>query len=207
MQIFHFFQNIPSDIQQYIKRFLYVHERKGIPVSFGKKLLQHLRYPRDPFTWEQIHRISYFDRCRLTNQVKGFHFRRIDSSPTREYLYFRRSTMQVQYYVDIKIVENNMQNNFNNLNYTERYYSIVLSMFSQWGHHLPFQIVEKIGIIVKDFQPFLEVSVLGYDTNPTMIEIFWTTIGQPFETVSKSSILLRVSRFLEHLSHNIHKIS
>jgi hypothetical protein len=115
--------------------------------------------------------------------------------------------MQVQYYVDIKIVENNMQNNFNNLNYTERYYSIVLSMFSQWGHHLPFQIVEKIGIIVKDFQPFLEVSVLGYDTNPTMIEIFWTTIGQPFETVSKSSILLRVSRFLEHLSHNIYKIS
>jgi len=207
MQIFHFFQNIPSDIQQYIKRFLYVHERKGIPVSFGKKLVQQLRYPRDPFTCEQIRRISYFDRCRLTNQVKGFHFRRIDSSPTREYLYFRRSTMQVQYYVDIKIVENNMQNNFNNLNYTERYYSIVLSMFSQWGHHLPFQIVEKIGIIVKDFQPFLEVSVLGYDTNPTMIEIFWTTIGQPFETVSKSSILLRVSRFLEHLSHNIYKIS
>lgn len=199
-------KNLPEDVRRYIGKFLTVHERKGIPVSFGKKLVKLLKYPRCGQTMEQKRRISYYNNTRLTNQVPGFRFRRITPSlppvaslalEGNERFFFRRSTLPVQYYLRIRV---------NDFFQGHEYYIINLTMHSQWGYRIHSNILEKLDYIVEGFEDILGTTVLGMNRYEADVEFFWST-GQggqyQYQYISKSSILYRMSRFLEHITERM----
>ena len=194
---------LPDDIKRHIGKFLTLHERRGIPFMFGKKLLKFLKYPRCGKTMEQKRRISYYNHTRLTNQVPGFRFRRITpvlppvaslALEGYERFFFRRSTLPVQYYLRIRV---------NDFFQGHEYYIINMTMHSQWNDTIPPCILENLDYIVEGYEEILGTTVLGLNRYPPMVEFFWSTGHQgefQYQYISKSSILYRMSKFLEHIT-------
>lgn len=82
-------QHLPIELIRYIGSFLSLIERLGIKCSFEKTLKTHIIQPKDKFGF-CISPISYFYNIRLSNQLKGFHFRQtIDK--TNEYFVLHKN--------------------------------------------------------------------------------------------------------------------
>jgi hypothetical protein len=200
-------KNLPEDIKRHIGKFLTLHERRGIPLLFGRKLVKLLEYPRCHRTMEQKRRISYYNHTRLSNQVPGFRFRRITpvlppvaslALEGNERFFFRRSTLPVQYYLRIRVVD---------FFQGHEYYIINMTMHSQWNDTIPPCILENLDYIVEGYEEILGTTVLGLNRYPPMVEFFWSTGSTAqeegnfhFQYLSKSSILYRMSRFVEHIT-------